>query len=63
MQLSSPIRHPLLQDSYLQLLLKQQARELTGSPGWPMAEGDTYELLVAQIESDLAANGGRATLV
>ena len=59
----SPALPILLQDRFLDFLLQQQAHEMTGRPGWPTTSSATYELLLRQIENDLAPNGSAMTTV
>lgn len=43
------------QEIYLEAILRQQAQQLAGRPGWPQTVAAVYQRLLDQIEADILA--------
>jgi len=50
----STVRQLFQDEIYLEAILWQQARQLTGRPGWPSTTTAVYQCLLDQIEADIS---------
>ena len=49
------IQQLFLNETYLEAILRQQAQQLAGCPGWPNTPAAVYQHLLDQIEADVLA--------
>lgn len=54
-QPTSTVQTLFQQEVYLEAILRQQARQLAGCPGWPRTVAAVYQRLLDQIEADILA--------
>lgn len=51
----SDVENLFQNEIYLEAILRQQAHQLVGRPGWPDTVDAIYQRLLHQIEADLSA--------
>lgn len=49
------VRQLFQKEIYLEAILRQQAQQLAGHPGWPGTAAAVYQYLLDQIEADVLA--------
>ncbi|UOR07495.1 hypothetical protein MUN82_10450 [Hymenobacter aerilatus] len=51
----STVQNLFQPEIYLEAILRQQAQQLAGRPGWPSTVAAVYQCLLDQIEADVLA--------